>query len=209
MAHYITSARVIALLADESKRSLLIAYKQSTMAKQTLAQKYFGEEYAGIDIVLRTVSEQLGIWIDFNNAKKYARVIVGEMQRVLMIPFCETVVIFEEVFDTLFWDPYMAMAEHLGWDEIPASVAIDAIQQIINNHMACVADATGYLETEEQATACLLGMDSDKVFGYLICDEIQMLGSEDEHLFISLREEIEDCMRSGMSHADAIAEWYK
>lgn len=108
-----------------------------------------------------------------------------------------------------FNDLHLELSKHLGWGAMLATVALPALNSIICNHIACVADATGYPETEEQATACLLGMDSDKVFGYLICDEIQMLGSEDEHLFISLREEVEDCMRSGMSHTDAIAEWYK
>lgn len=104
---------------------------------------------------------------------------------------------------------HLELSKHLGWDEMPATVALRALKEIINNHISLVADATGYQETEEQALSCLREIDSDKVFGYLICDEIQMLDSEDEHLFISLRGEIEDCMLSGMSHQEAISEWFK
>lgn len=101
------------------------------------------------------------------------------------------------------------MSIHLGWSDILSQVAMPAIEKIVANHSWMCSEATNDELTEDQAVDDLLHWEPDYVFGLLGSDDFRWLGSEDEALFISLRGEIEDEMRSGSSYQEAIDEWYK
>lgn len=83
-------------------------------------------------------------------------------------------------------------SDKLGWGNMPVHIALPAIQEIIN---------TSPIDPEE-----LLTCDSDDIFGIFAGKEVT---HEDYLKFISLRWEIEECMRNGMSHIDALSEWWK
>lgn len=104
---------------------------------------------------------------------------------------------------------HLELSEHLGWNEMPATVALPALKEIISNHLNMVAEVSMEQFTEESAVNDLLQIEPDYVFGLLGSDFFGWIGSAEEHVFVSLRGEIEDCMRAGMSHTEAIAEWFK
>lgn len=88
------------------------------------------------------------------------------------------------------------------------SIAVPAIQQILNNFISNISDATGdCYDYEEAASFILEKLTSDEIFGLLI--ETLFTPYEDLQLFISLRGEIEHEMLNGKSYSEAIAEWYK
>ena len=107
------------------------------------------------------------------------------------------------------FENFMHMSLHLGWGDMLSQVAMPAIEQIVANHSWMCSEVTNDDLTEDQAVDDLLHWDSDDVFGLLGSDNVFWLGSEEESLFISLRNEIEAEMRSGASYQEAIAEWWK
>lgn len=110
-----------------------------------------------------------------------------------------------------FNDLHLAFSEKLGWGEMPATVAIPAIDYIVNTACAQVCHATGCddITFEEMAHIMLNSWSSDAIFAMLGDDEDFSLQGEMKALFISLRYEIEDEMRYGNSFNDAINEWFK
>lgn len=105
---------------------------------------------------------------------------------------------------------HTALSKKLGWDAMLAKVALPAIDRIVNNQISHINDCTGdVLDPETVATSLL--QDSwtpDDLFGLLISPDYYEWQMEKD-LFISLRFEIETFMRRGMSHIEAINEWYK
>lgn len=107
-----------------------------------------------------------------------------------------------------FNDLHLAISEKLGWGEMPATVAIPAIDYIVNTACAQVCHATGCddITFEEMAHIMLKDWSDDAIFAMLGDDEDFSLQGEMKALFISLRYEIEDEMRYGNSFSDAINE---
>lgn len=106
---------------------------------------------------------------------------------------------------------YQAISDKLGWGDMLASVALPAIERIVNNYIWLVAERHGTTITVDDCWN-LVTMESwtpDSIFGLLICDDPLLFDSEDEAQFISLRDEIEWCMRLGFDYIDSIKEWYK
>lgn len=102
------------------------------------------------------------------------------------------------------------LSNKLGWNDMLAHVAIPAIDCILSNFIGNIAEVTGdVLDVNMCAKVLIDKWESDNIFALLIEDTASFYGSKEEAEFISLRGEIEGYMRRGMSHDDAIAEWWK
>lgn len=109
-----------------------------------------------------------------------------------------------------FNDLHLAISEKLGWDEMPAIVAIPAIDHIIDIAYAQVMQYRDHCSREEKAFSMLSGYwTSDAIFCMLIDTERGTLRRRKRELFLSLRAEIEEEMKRGLSYRDAINEWLK
>lgn len=106
---------------------------------------------------------------------------------------------------------YTSLAHKLGWDDMQSHIAIPAIILILSHYIGMIFDATGDIIGPDDATAVLVAnWDANEIFGLLLMDDfLKYEGSEELSQFISLRGEIEDYMRKGYTHEQAIAEWYK
>ena len=85
------------------------------------------------------------------------------------------------------------LSNKLGWGDMLAHIALPAIEELIA--------ITGQ-EIEELLDIA----DPDVIFGFfagLDADQSDIVS------LLSVRKEIEDCMRQGISHTDAISEWWK
>lgn len=105
---------------------------------------------------------------------------------------------------------HLAIREKLGWSDMLAEIALPAIDRIITNHASHINDCTGDVLDADTVAASLL-QDSwtpDDIFSLLVSPDYQEWQKEKD-LFTSLRFEIEMFMRRGMSHIEAIGEWYK
>lgn len=105
---------------------------------------------------------------------------------------------------------HTALSKKLGWDAMPAKVALPAIDRVITNYLSHINDCTGdVLSPEEAATALLRDYwIPDEIFSLLVSPDYQEWKKE-KALFASLRFEIEEWMRRGNSYEQSIAEWYK
>lgn len=104
---------------------------------------------------------------------------------------------------------YCALASRLGWGAMQVDIAVPAIDKIISHFMWLESERHGATINPEDAVAVLLeNWKADQIFGLLGCtDDLNYLGSKDEHDFISIRKEIEECMFMGLSFIDAIKEF--
>lgn len=90
-------------------------------------------------------------------------------------------------------DLAIKLSKKLGWEDMLVHIALPAIEELIA--------ITGQ-EIEELLDVA----DPDVIFGFfagLDADQSDIVS------LLSVRKEIEDCMRKGMSHTDAINEWWK
>lgn len=105
---------------------------------------------------------------------------------------------------------YTSLAHKLGWDDMQSHITNPALDRIITNAISHICDCTGDILCKESVVDSLLAdsWTSDSVFSLLASpDYMEWIQIEPE--FISLRGEIEDYMRKGYTHEQAIAEWYK
>lgn len=84
------------------------------------------------------------------------------------------------------------LSNKLGWGDMLAHIALPAIEEILYISNKTVDE--------------LLLLDADSIFGYLAGIDVTY---EDWSSLISVRDEIEDYMRHGISHIEAINEWWK
>lgn len=114
---------------------------------------------------------------------------------------------------------HLAISEKLGWGDMFATIAVPAIEQMINNYAFVTSDMYGMSladlldedgELHESFTKDVLKMPADNLFSWLILDSIEACYYLDAiQDFVNLRGEIEAEMRKGKTHNDAIVEWYK
>ena len=109
-------------------------------------------------------------------------------------------------------DYYCAIIKKLGWEDMLLHVSLPAIDKMHENFNHCMYEATLETFSLEEFAACVLSWTnhtSDEIFKYLYVDEIFKEDTEDCHMFVSLRWEIEREMRKGESYWVAINEWFK
>lgn len=109
-------------------------------------------------------------------------------------------------------DYYLAIIKKLNWEDMLLHVSLPAIDKMYENFNSCLGEVTGEQFSFEEFVACVLSWthcSSDEIFKYLYVDELFKDDSEDCHLFVSLRWEIEREMRKGEPYWVAINEWFK
>ena len=84
------------------------------------------------------------------------------------------------------------LSNKLGWGDMLAHIALPAIEEI--------------LYISNKSVDELLLLDADSIFGFLAGIDVTY---EDWSSLISVRDEIEEAMRQGISHTEAINEWWK
>lgn len=84
------------------------------------------------------------------------------------------------------------LSNKLGWEDMLAHIALPAIEEI--------------LYISNKSVDELLLLDADSIFGFLAGIDVTY---EDWSSLISVRDEIEEAMRQGISHTEAINEWWK
>ena len=104
----------------------------------------------------------------------------------------------------------MQIVNKLGWNDMPTDVALDAVQRMINNRISAIADCCEEywsIDTimedilSDEITPNQLWLDLF-IDGYeALCDKEMQLQAE------SLRDDIEELMRSGIPFDDARTEY--
>jgi hypothetical protein len=96
------------------------------------------------------------------------------------------------------------IVKKLGWNDMPATVAIPAIQRMINNDIAVGADCCGVVEDREDSLLSIALWDADKIWMTLFVNDYQTLNDESlEHWAITYRNQIEAWMKLGYAFKDA------
>lgn len=115
-------------------------------------------------------------------------------------------------------DLHLAISDKLGWGAMLASIAMPAIDRIINNYVNIESEIYGITvediwedgEFSEGMKKCILNVPADHLFGYLYVSSIDdCYNKELCDMFRSLRWEIEQEMFRGASYQEAIDEWFK
>ena len=89
-------------------------------------------------------------------------------------------------------DIAIKLSDKLGWGDMPVHIALPAIDEI--------------LAISQLPLGSLLALEDYEIFGFLAGIDV----AQDEYVsFISLRGEIEEYMRNGVPHIEAINEWWK
>lgn len=113
---------------------------------------------------------------------------------------------------------HLAISNKLGWGDMLASVAMPAIDRIINNYVNIQSEIYGITaediwedgEFSEGIKKDILNVPADYLFGYLYISSINNCYNKELcNMFRSLRWEIEQEMFHGASYQEAIDEWFK
>lgn len=113
---------------------------------------------------------------------------------------------------------YLAISDKLGWGAMLASVAIPAINKIINNYVNIESEIYGITvediwengEFSEGIKKDILNIPADYLFGYLYIASIDdCYDQESCYMFRSLRWDIEREMFNGSPYWVAIDKWFE
>lgn len=102
----------------------------------------------------------------------------------------------------------MQIVEKLEWNDMPALIALDAVQIMVNNYISGVADCTEDSISEDTALDLINYLDANDIWLTLFIYDYDTLNNEEMHQqAASLRWEIEECMRNGETFTEARREW--
>lgn len=102
----------------------------------------------------------------------------------------------------------MLIVKKLDWNDMPATVALEAIQKMLNNDIAVGADCCGIVDDPEDSLLSISLWGADKIWMRLFVSDYQTLNDEAlEHWALTYRPQIEAWMRLGHSFEDACQEW--
>jgi hypothetical protein len=102
----------------------------------------------------------------------------------------------------------MLIVKKLGWNDMPATVALEAIQRMINNDIAVGLDCCGVEETQEDSLLTLGTKDANYLWSALFVSDYETLNDQVlAHWALTYRPQIEAWMRLGHSFEDACQEW--
>ncbi len=100
------------------------------------------------------------------------------------------------------------IVKKLGWNDMPATVALEAIQKMINNDIAVGADCCGIVEDSEDSLLSIATWDANKIWMTLFISDYQTLNDESlKHWALTYRPQIEAWMKLGYSFEDACQAW--
>jgi hypothetical protein len=102
----------------------------------------------------------------------------------------------------------MLIVKKLGWNDMPATVALEAIQRMINNEIAVLLDCCGTQESEEETLQIIASWEDEQIWLSLFGNDYQTRNDESlEHWALTYRPQIEAWMRLGHSFEEACNEW--
>ena len=100
------------------------------------------------------------------------------------------------------------IVKKLGWNDMPAAVAIPAIQRMVDNNIAVGADCCDVIDDSEDTLLSIATWDPATIWMGLFISDYQSLHDYDLQTWATaLRYEIESWMRMGYSFDEACAEW--
>lgn len=100
------------------------------------------------------------------------------------------------------------IVKKLGWNDMPATVALEAIQRMINNDIAISLDCCGFEDDPEDALLSIATRRADNIWLRLFIDSYETHQDESlHHWALTYRSQIEAWMRLGHSFEDACNEW--
>ena len=100
------------------------------------------------------------------------------------------------------------IVKKLGWNDMPATVAISAIQRMINNDIAISLDCCGFEDDPEDALLSIATRKADNIWLRLFIDSYDTHHDESlKHWALTYRPQIEAWMKLGHSFEDACNEW--
>jgi predicted helicase len=103
----------------------------------------------------------------------------------------------------------MQIVKKLGWNDMPALIALDAVQIMVNNYISGLADCTEDSICEDTALDLISNhLEVDNIWLTLFIYDYDTLNDEEMHQqALSLRWEIESYMRKGDTFTEARREW--
>lgn len=94
----------------------------------------------------------------------------------------------------------MQIVNKLGWNDMPASVALEAIQKMVNNDIAVGADCCGVIDDHEDALLSIATFRARNIWMRLFISDYETLHDDAlEHWAITFRDKIETYMKLGNS----------
>lgn len=105
---------------------------------------------------------------------------------------------------------FKQLVNKLGWDDIPAEIAEEAIELMLNNHHEYMEDAFGH--SEDDKTVINVWLDSftpvKSVYLNLVIDSEYTSKDTNYHdLAWALRKDVHDLMKGGMPFWEVRIEW--
>lgn len=103
----------------------------------------------------------------------------------------------------------MQIVKKLGWNDMPATTALDAIKTITNNYISGLADCTEEVISIDSALDLISNyLEADDIYLCLFIYDYHTLNDESMHKYaLSLRHEIEASMKNGELFDEARREW--
>ena len=100
------------------------------------------------------------------------------------------------------------IVKKLGWNDMPATIALEAIQRMVNNDMAVGADCCGVIDDPEDSLLSIALWDVDKIWMSLFISDYESLHDEAlRHWALTYRKDIENNMKQGILFVDACEEY--
>ena len=103
----------------------------------------------------------------------------------------------------------MQIVNKLGWNDMPANIALDAIQIIINNYISGLADCTEDIICVDTALDLISNhLEVDNIWLTLFIYDYDTLNDTKMQSYaLLLRADIEQSMRNGEYFTEARREW--
>ena len=102
----------------------------------------------------------------------------------------------------------MQIVKKLGWNDMPAHIALDAVQIMVNNYISCLADCTGDLICKDTALDLISRisnhLETDSIWLTLFIHDYDTLNDAKMKSYaLLLRADIEESMRNGETFTEA------
>lgn len=102
----------------------------------------------------------------------------------------------------------MQIVKKLEWNDMPALIALDAVQIMVNNYISGLADCTEDIISEDTALDLINYLDADNIWLALFIHDYDTLNDTKMHKYaLLLRGDIEESMRNGETFTEARKEW--
>lgn len=103
----------------------------------------------------------------------------------------------------------MQIVKKLEWNDMPAHIALDAVQIMVNNYISRLADCTEDIISEDTALDLISNhLEVDNIWLTLFIHDYDTLSDTKMQSYaLLLRADIEESMRNGETFTEARREW--